>query len=145
MSHAAAAGLSALPRLPCQPPQAAKAAGLDPELGAPVTRKPKTAILNFVRCVHGAEACCCAGGMLRCIALLRGTPPLFLVAALSLPTTSKPWQACLMHVQLWLHTSSAAAFAAHTFPAAHTLLPPPLLPCPPATTPRWWQSLCSTL
>ncbi|PRW45695.1 hypothetical protein C2E21_5862 [Chlorella sorokiniana] len=29
--------------------EAAKAAGLDPELGAPVTRKPKTAILNFVR------------------------------------------------------------------------------------------------
>ncbi len=45
-------------------PQAAKAAGLDPELGAPVTRKPKTAILNFVRCgaaavAAAAAACCC--------------------------------------------------------------------------------------
>ena len=29
--------------------QAAQARGLDPELGNPVTRKPKTAILNFVR------------------------------------------------------------------------------------------------
>lgn len=29
--------------------QDAVAAGLDPELGSPSTRKPKTAILNFVR------------------------------------------------------------------------------------------------
>jgi hypothetical protein len=29
--------------------QAAVAAGLDPELGNPTHRKPKTAILNFVR------------------------------------------------------------------------------------------------
>lgn len=89
---AAAAGLSARPRPPCQP-QAAKAAGLDPELGAPVTRKPKTAILNFVRCVHGAEGCCGTCGMPRCIAVLRGTPPSFLVAALfcrpSLPNLGK--------------------------------------------------------
>ena len=40
------------PNPPTQSPtalQAAVAAGLDPELGNPTQRKPKTAILNFVR------------------------------------------------------------------------------------------------
>jgi hypothetical protein len=44
--------------------QSAVAAGLDPELGNPTLRKPKTAIVNFVRCVHFcvASSCSCCTG-----------------------------------------------------------------------------------